>query len=852
MASFTKQLTVVIMQHSLVGGVLSTYQEVDRLEPLDVPLIGDESDPSTWTLDPYWYDWPTSSKVEGHAQKAELNFRNDDQYTGTSPYVSVYYRLYTGSEFRVYTKGGSTSTRFTTSPYRIFGKYLSAQSKDHYTFLGWNTEADGTGTFAYPSSNTSDFASGTSFYETWQLDEGCEVGDVVIEANIRWQAASGTAYANHETITAFAGEVVLVGGEATVDLSGFEWPEYEGFTRGTDVSSVAVTQSGTTTINVDYDRNTHTVTYAIVGKELADPAYETVTARYGASLDSYTPSDSSMERAGYVFSGWQNVPSTMPDYDITIVGSYARLGSDDDKLIDLKAAKAMFEEFKELNPTAEGGVGEQGPKGDKGDPGEQGPQGEQGIQGEKGDPFTFEDFTEDQLALLKGDKGDPGQDGAGVGASLEGQTVEYVIDNELSSDVAQPGAEIFNDCRDRTYLAGSDGILEPQQGNIAIGNYSHAEGEATTAITRATHAEGGYTIARKYASHAEGDGSKATGMTSHAEGVATTASGNYSHSEGDTTLASGNTTHAEGFSTKAIGNYSHAEGNISEAQGHMSHAEGIANIATGAGSHAEGGFTEALSTGSHASGQGTVSYHRGLTSVGDWNVRKDVSTDIGDLLVVGKGTADNARSNAFRVSTSGIYGAFAFSSTGADYAELFEWSDGNPEAEDRVGRFVALDGERIRIAAPEDDCVIGVVSGEPSIIGDVHDDQWRGMYMTDVYGRPEWEDVWVDDETVECPSRDNPEETETIVITPAHLSHRMRVNPDYDNAQEYIPRTERKEWDAVGMMGKLVVIDDGTCEVNGWCQVGDGGVAMRSEERTHYRVMSRLDDTHIRIMIWMA
>lgn len=29
-------------------------------------------------------------------------------------------------------------------------------------------------------------------------------------------------------------------------------------------------------------------------------------------------------------------------------------------------------------------------------------------KGKKGDPFTYDDFTEEQLALLKGEKGDPG------------------------------------------------------------------------------------------------------------------------------------------------------------------------------------------------------------------------------------------------------------------------------------------------------------------------------------------------------------------------------------------------------------------------------------------------------------
>ena len=57
-----------------------------------------------------------------------------------------------------------------------------------------------------------------------------------------------------------------------------------------------------------------------------------------------------------------------------------------------------------------------------------GPQGPPGPQGEKGDPFTYEDFTPEQLAALvgppgpkgdKGDKGDPGADG------LDGQSAGF-------------------------------------------------------------------------------------------------------------------------------------------------------------------------------------------------------------------------------------------------------------------------------------------------------------------------------------------------------------------------------------------------------------------------------------------
>ena len=58
--------------------------------------------------------------------------------------------------------------------------------------------------------------------------------------------------------------------------------------------------------------------------------------------------------------------------------------------------------------------GATGPQGEKGDTGEQGPQGEtgpQGPKGDKGDPFTYADFTAEQLAALKGPKGEKGDTG---------------------------------------------------------------------------------------------------------------------------------------------------------------------------------------------------------------------------------------------------------------------------------------------------------------------------------------------------------------------------------------------------------------------------------------------------------
>ena len=49
----------------------------------------------------------------------------------------------------------------------------------------------------------------------------------------------------------------------------------------------------------------------------------------------------------------------------------------------------------------QGEKGEKGDKGDKGDQGERGLQGEKGEKGDKGDPFTYADFTPEQIAELQ-------------------------------------------------------------------------------------------------------------------------------------------------------------------------------------------------------------------------------------------------------------------------------------------------------------------------------------------------------------------------------------------------------------------------------------------------------------------
>lgn len=211
--------------------------------------------------------------------------------------------------------------------------------------------------------------------------------------------------------------------------------------------------------------------------------------------------------------------------------------------------------------------------------------------------------------------------------------------------------------------------------------------------------------------------------------------------------------------------------------------------------------------------------------------------------MIGNGS-DSSRSNAFRVNYNGtIYATNSTIATGADYAEYFEWSDGNSDGEDRVGLFVTFDEqdpEKIKIASAGD-YILGIVSGHPNTIGN-GDEDWRGRYVLDEFGRYieetyEYQEIWQDKDGVK-----HIETKEGI---------RYKGNPDYNPDELYIPREERPEWSAIGMVGVLSVYDDGTCQVNGYCRCGGNGVATLAEERTFdtYRVIQRISDNIIKVVI---
>ena len=85
-------------------------------------------------------------------------------------------------------------------------------------------------------------------------------------------------------------------------------------------------------------------------------------------------------------------------------------------------------------------------------------------------------------------------------------------------------------------------------------------------------------------------------------------------------------------------------------------------------------------------------------------------------------------------------------------------------------------GNKIKVSTSSDstDNIIGVVSGNASVIGDSSWNKWSDKYLRDDYG------AYQRDENGE-----------------------RKLNPSFDDTKTYVSREDRQEWDAIGMVGKL-------------------------------------------------
>lgn len=446
-------------------------------------------------------------------------------------------------------------------------------------------------------------------------------------------------------------------------------------------------------------------------------------------------------------------------------------------------------------------------------------------------------------------------------------------------------------------------ICGGKDNDIASGDYNYVEGYNNKITTSGNnHVEGNTNkiTSSNGSNHIEGiQHSVSGGGYSHLEnGYQTLSGGTYIHMEGQSNQCqAGNASHIEGYiNTHTAGSQNHLEGEMNTCtSGTDCHLEGYFNTTNGGNAthiegyhnqpvngkycHVEGMYNTINSTSVqnvHISGKYNTATYSDMCIIGraasiPSSSPSDTGTT-GNVFIVGNGKKSTSgdvytAGNAFRVSYAGsVYGQSAFNSTGADYAEYFEWLDNNPNNEDRVGHFVAMIDDKI-ILANSNDYVLGVVSGQPCIIGN-SDEDWLGRWEHDEFGRfikeylkevkTEIEPPDDEEEKKELLAQHEIEEQngmfykiETEVVDYETPLWRYKANPNYDPTQQYVERKDRKEWSAVGMLGVLSVRDDGTCSVNSYCKVTNGGIATSAEEYIPgktWRVIKRMSNNVIQIV----
>ena len=128
----------------------------------------------------------------------------------------------------------------------------------------------------------------------------------------------------------------------------------------------------------------------------------------------------------------------------------------------------------------------------------------------------------------------------------------------------------------------------------------------------------------------------------------------------------------------------------------------------------------------------------------------------------------------FRLQGDGNgYAELTWNNSGADYAEYFESVDGNSIP---YGTSVILVEDKVRIAEEGED-PDGVISACPSVIGNDGTLKWAGKYLKTPFGNFDLDE-----------------------------NGDRKLNPDFDESVEYVPRSQRDEWNVVGLLGQIVVL----------------------------------------------
>lgn len=469
------------------------------------------------------------------------------------------------------------------------------------------------------------------------------------------------------------------------------------------------------------------------------------------------------------------------------------------------------------------------------------------------------------VVCLKGERGKRGPTGGTGPIGPSGLTI--VGPTGPTGTVSGFTTDSFSQC-DQTIIS-----LEPDfSGNVSLVLVTQGSGAiirqniSTPPLDgqcRGAHAVDLQTLKTSITQVASGDESVITGGSSNtASGRSSVIAGGGLNTASDTfsVVCGGSSNTASGFQSSILG-------------GSANTASGIRSTVTGGGSNGSSGTESTVVGGSSNLAFATQSVTLGGSQLSCTNT---ASVAMGDsnlpgvldgsarMFMIGGGSI--VPLNIFSVTSSGdVYATGTFhASTTADFAEYFESVDGSPIP---VGTPVyLLKGPSVKISSTktnESDLPFGVISKSACFIGNCAEEEWSGTYQRgsdgglvyETYEDVEYHPIMIKEKIKELREVINwnvrppivtyvEEEVEirrvkmieAIVIDKDGEQHKKMIpdvevkkvitkkkvlNPKFDPKSIYIPRSQRKEWHVVGLLGICKLIKH--CKVNpNWIKISEG------------------------------
>ncbi len=214
-------------------------------------------------------------------------------------------------------------------------------TKEGYTFSGWSEiptsmpakDVTVSGKFAINKYRLIYMIDGET-YETYEIAYGTNVAPEAEPTKegysfSGWSLIPTTMPANDVTITGSFTKgqyklIYMVDGQ-TYKTIGIDYgvaiiledvPEREGYTFSGWSSIPATMPAKDVTVTGSFTINKYTLSYTVNGE-----TYKTYEVSYGNSITA----EAEPTKEGYTFSGWSEIPATMPAHDVTITGSFTRI-----------------------------------------------------------------------------------------------------------------------------------------------------------------------------------------------------------------------------------------------------------------------------------------------------------------------------------------------------------------------------------------------------------------------------------------------------------------------------------------------------------------------------------------------